>query len=83
PAQWGGLDARKTPATGEVFFFLTPFMELIRSWPIFGVRSARKKRISLASTIVLLKFADGEALIPAQPIKRETAVSDIGANNHR
>ncbi|MGC1601381.1 MAG: hypothetical protein WA757_14100, partial [Candidatus Acidiferrales bacterium] len=27
PAQWGGLDARKTPATGEVFFFLTPFME--------------------------------------------------------
>ncbi|MGC1628202.1 MAG: hypothetical protein WA735_15200, partial [Candidatus Acidiferrales bacterium] len=29
PAQWGGLDARKTPATGEVFFFLTPFMELI------------------------------------------------------
>ena len=31
PARWGGLDARKTPAAGEVFFFLTPFIEQIRS----------------------------------------------------
>ncbi|MGA9731388.1 MAG: hypothetical protein WA305_18525, partial [Candidatus Acidiferrales bacterium] len=42
PAQWGGLDARKTPATGEVFFFLTPFMELNGHWeskPVdFGLR---------------------------------------------
>jgi hypothetical protein len=34
PAQWGGLDGKKPPATGEVFFldslYRTPFIELTR-----------------------------------------------------
>jgi hypothetical protein len=32
PAQWGGLDGKKNSGQRRSVFFLTPFMELIRSW---------------------------------------------------
>jgi hypothetical protein len=32
PAQWGGLDGKKNSGQRRSVFFLTPFMELIRTW---------------------------------------------------
>ena len=52
------------------------------------VSFAREKRDSqcllpIASRIVWRKLADGETLIPTQPLERDAIVKNIGANNHR
>jgi hypothetical protein len=41
PAQWGGLDGKKNSGQSRSVFSLTPFMELIRRWPVgFQSRSS-------------------------------------------
>jgi hypothetical protein len=53
-----------------------------------SVSFAREKRDSqcllpIASRIVWRKFADGETLVPTEPVEREAIVNNIGTNNHR
>src|SRR5271155_3005599 len=45
PVQWGGLDGKKTSGRRRSLFSLTPFIELIRSWP----QSRRHSAIGLLS----------------------------------
>jgi hypothetical protein len=40
PAQSRGLESKKTPAAGEVFFLTSPFIELIRTWHPKGLTNS-------------------------------------------
>src|SRR3974390_1941152 len=43
-AQWGGLDVEKKSGRRRCVFFLTPFIELIRTWLWSEPGAARKAR---------------------------------------
>src|SRR5271156_3251669 len=40
PAPWGGLEGKKTCGRRRSFFFLTPFIELTRSWHLTAGKSS-------------------------------------------